>query len=111
MHSNTLINKVSDNIRILSASMVESAKSGHPGGAMGGADFINVLFSEFLEYDPEDPTWASRDRFFLDPGHMSPMLYSVLCLSGKFSLDDLPSFRQWGSPTPGHPEKDLSRRI
>ncbi len=111
MHSNTLINKVSDNIRILSASMVESAKSGHPGGAMGGADFINVLFSEFLEYDPEDPTWASRDRFFLDPGHMSPMLYSVLCLSGKFSLDDLQSFRQWGSPTPGHPEKDLSRGI
>jgi transketolase len=78
---------------------------------MGGADFINVLFSEFLEYDPQDPTWASRDRFFLDPGHMSPMLYSVLCLSGKFSLEELKGFRQWGSPTPGHPEIDLQRGI
>lgn len=105
------MNKAADNIRILSASMVERAKSGHPGGAMGGADFINVLFSEFLEYDSQDPTWESRDRFFLDPGHMSPMLYSVLCLSGKFSLDELKEFRQWGSPTPGHPEIDLSRGV
>ena len=105
------MNRAADNIRILSASMVEQAKSGHPGGAMGGADFINVLFSEFLEYDPQDPTWASRDRFFLDPGHMSPMLYSVLCLSGKFSLEELKGFRQWGSPTPGHPEIDLQRGI
>jgi len=105
------MNKAADNIRILSASMVEQAKSGHPGGAMGGADYINVLFSEFMEYDPEDPTWESRDRFFLDPGHMSPMLYSVLCLSGKFSLDELKDFRQWGSPTPGHPEIDLKRGI
>ncbi|WP_352421463.1 transketolase [Proteiniphilum sp.] len=111
MNNNTLMNKAADNIRILSASMVERAKSGHPGGAMGGADFINVLFSEFLEYDPQDPTWESRDRFFLDPGHMSPMLYSVLCLSGKFSLDELKEFRQWGSPTPGHPEIDLSRGV
>jgi len=111
MNDNAIMNKVADNIRILSASMVEQAKSGHPGGAMGGADFINVLFSEFLEYDPEDPTWDARDRFFLDPGHMSPMLYSVLCLSGKFSLDELKGFRQWGSPTPGHPEKDVARGI
>ncbi len=111
MNEKVIMNKAADNIRIFSASMVERAKSGHPGGAMGGADFINVLFSEFLEYDPEDPTWASRDRFFLDPGHMSAMLYSVLCLSGKFSLDELKKFRQWGSPTPGHPEKDLSRGI
>lgn len=111
MNEKAIMNKAADNIRILSASMVEEAKSGHPGGAMGGADFINVLFSEFLEYDPEDPTWESRDRFFLDPGHMSPMLYSVLCLSGKFSLDELKKFRQWGSPTPGHPEIDLSRGI
>lgn len=105
------MNKAADNIRILSASMVEQAKSGHPGGAMGGADFINVLFSEFLEYDPQDPTWELRDRFFLDPGHMSPMLYSVLCLNGKFSLDELKEFRQWGSPTPGHPEIDVIRGI
>lgn len=111
MNNNTLLNKAADNIRILSASMVEQAKSGHPGGAMGGADFINVLFSEFLEYDPEDPTWELRDRFFLDPGHMSPMLYSVLCLSGKYSLDELKEFRQWGSPTPGHPEIDLQRGV
>ncbi len=111
MNEKAIMNKAADNIRILSASMVEKAKSGHPGGAMGGADFINVLFSEFLEYDPEDPTWESRDRFFLDPGHMSPMLYSVLCLSGKFSLDELKEFRQWGSPTPGHPEIDLNRGI
>ncbi|WP_026327378.1 transketolase family protein [Proteiniphilum acetatigenes] len=111
MNDNTLMNKAADNIRILSASMVERAKSGHPGGPMGGADFINVLFSEFLEYDPEDPTWESRDRFFLDPGHMSPMLYSVLCLSGKFSLDELKEFRQWGSPTPGHPEIDVMRGV
>ena len=111
MNDNTLMNRAADNIRILSASMVEQAKSGHPGGAMGGADYINVLFSEFLEYDPEDPTWESRDRFFLDPGHMSPMLYSVLCLCGKFSLDELKGFRQWGSPTPGHPEIDLQRGI
>ena len=111
MNDNALMNRAADNIRILSASMVEQANSGHPGGAMGGADFINVLFSEFLEYDPENPTWESRDRFFLDPGHMSAMLYSVLCLSGKFSLEELKKFRQWGSPTPGHPEKDVERGI
>ena len=111
MNENAIMNKAADNIRILSASMVEQAKSGHPGGAMGGADFINVLFSEFLEYDPEHPGWEMRDRFFLDPGHMSPMLYSVLCLSGKFSFDELKNFRQWGSPTPGHPEKDVTRGI
>lgn len=78
---------------------------------MGGADFVNVLFSEFLVYDPENPKWEGRDRFFLDPGHMSPMLYSVLALSGKFTLDELQQFRQWGSPTPGHPEVDIERGI
>ncbi len=106
-----LTDKASDNIRILSASMVEKAKSGHPGGAMGGADFINILFSEFLRFDPGDMEWFLRDRFFLDPGHMSPMLYSVLCLTGHYSLDDLKNFRQWGSPTPGHPERDVARGI
>ena len=78
---------------------------------MGGADFINVLFSEFLIYDPENPMWEGRDRFFLDPGHMSPMLYSTLALAGKFTLDELKQFRQWGSPTPGHPERDIMRGI
>lgn len=103
--------KAADNIRILAASMVEKANSGHPGGAMGGADFINVLFSEFLIYDPENPMWEGRDRFFLDPGHMSPMLYATLALAGKFTLDELKQFRQWGSPTPGHPERDIMRGI
>lgn len=111
MNEKSLMTKAADNIRILAASMVEKANSGHPGGAMGGADFINVLFSEFLVYDPEDPQWSGRDRFYLDPGHMSPMLYSALALQGKFTLDELKEFRQWGSPTPGHPERDLERGI
>ena len=106
------INKLAaDNIRILSMSMVEKARSGHPGGAMGGADFIHILFSEFLNFDPGDPGWINRDRFFLDPGHMSPMLYSVLTLTGHFNPDELKSFRQWGSPTPGHPELDIMRGV
>ena len=111
MNDKKLMNLAADNIRILAASMVEKANSGHPGGAMGGADFVNVLFSEFLVYDPENPAWEGRDRFFLDPGHMSPMLYSTLALAGKFTLDELKEFRQWGSPTPGHPERDIMRGI
>ena len=105
------MNRVADNIRILAASMVEKAKSGHPGGAMGGADFINVLFSEFLVYDPDNAEWSGRDRFYLDPGHMSPMLYSALALQGRFTIDELKAFRQWDSPTPGHPERDVKRGI
>ncbi|MBE0654177.1 MAG: transketolase, partial [Bacteroidales bacterium] len=97
--------------RILSAAMVEKAKSGHPGGAMGGADFINILYSEYLNFDPDDMAWPNRDRFFLDPGHMSPMLYSILSLIGKYSLEDLKNFRQWGSVTPGHPELDAKRGV
>ncbi|NDV66195.1 transketolase [Bacteroides sp. 224] len=111
MNDIKLMNRAADNIRILAASMVEKAKSGHPGGAMGGADFINVLFSEFLIYDPQNPRWEGRDRFFLDPGHMSPMLYSALALTGKYTLDELSQFRQWGSPTPGHPEVDIMRGV
>mgnify|MGYP006289339139 CR=1 FL=1 len=106
-----IVNKAADNIRILSAAMVEKAKSGHPGGAMGGADFVNVLYSEFLTFDPDDMAWPFRDRFFLDPGHMSPMLYSILALIGKYNMDELSMFRQWGSPTPGHPELDKQRGI
>lgn len=105
------LNRAADNIRILTAAMVEKAKSGHPGGAMGGADFINILYSQFLTFDPSDPKWINRDRFFLDPGHMSPMLYSVLLLSGKFAMDDIKSFRQWGSKTPGHPEVNVELGI
>jgi transketolase len=107
----TVTDKASDNIRILAAAMVEKAKSGHPGGAMGGADFVNVLYSEFLNFDPTDKKWINRDRFFLDPGHMSPMLYSILALTGSYSMDDLKNFRQWGSPTPGHPEVDFERGV
>jgi len=109
--SNEVIKKASDNIRILSAAMVEKAKSGHPGGAMGGADFVNVLFSEFLNFDPSDGRWINRDRFFLDPGHMSPMLYSILSFYGHYTMEELSNFRQWGSPTPGHPEVDFSRGV
>jgi len=109
--SNSVTNKAADNIRILSAAMVEKANSGHPGGAMGGADFVNILFTEFLKYDPSEMTWPFRDRFFLDPGHMSPMLYSVLALAGNYSIDDLKGFRQWGSTTPGHPEVDPERGV
>ncbi len=111
MNSTQILNRAADNIRILAASAVEKAKSGHPGGAMGGADFINVLYSEFMVYDPKNPTWEGRDRMFLDPGHMSPMLYSVLACAGKFTMDELAQFRQWGSPTPGHPEVDVMRGI
>ncbi|MBQ8501332.1 MAG: transketolase [Bacteroides sp.] len=111
MNDKKLMNLAADNIRILAASMVEKAKSGHPGGAMGGADFINVLYSEYIQYDPENPTWEGRDRFFLDPGHMSPMLYAQLALTGKFTIEELKQFRQWGSPTPGHPEVNFERGI
>jgi transketolase len=105
------MNSAADNIRVLIAAMVEKSKSGHPGGAMGAADFINVLYSSFLVYDPEDPAWFARDRFFLDPGHMSPMLYSVLTLAGRYAVTDLQNLRQWGSVTPGHPERDVMRGV
>lgn len=111
MNEINLMNRAADNIRILAVSAVEKAKSGHPGGAMGGADFINVLYSEYLKYDPKNPTWAGRDRFFLDPGHMAPMLYAELCLTGKFTLEELQQLRQWESPTTGHPELDIARGI
>ena len=111
MFANYKLNKAADNIRILAAAMVEKAKSGHPGGAMGGADFINLLYTEFMHFDPENPAYPFRDRFFLDPGHMSPMLYSVLMLSGFYTMDDLKNFRQWGSITPGHPEVDVMHGV
>ena len=111
MPDSKIVNRCADNIRILSAAMVEKAKSGHPGGAMGGADFIHILFTEFLDHDPSDMGWPLRDRFFLDPGHMSPMLYSVLHLMGHYTTDDISQFRQWGSSTPGHPELDVNRGV
>ena len=111
MNDIKVMNHAADNIRILAAAMVEKAKSGHPGGAMGGADFINVLYSEYLQYDPENPKWEGRDRLFLDPGHMSPMMYGVLSMTGHFTLEEVQQFRQWGSPTPGHPELNVMRGI
>ena len=111
MFNEKQMNLAANNIRILAASMVEKANSGHPGGAMGGADFINTLYSNYLVTDPDDPTWFARDRFFLDPGHMSPMLYSVLFLTGKYTLDDIQSFRTWGSIPPGHPELDVKHGV
>jgi len=106
-----ILKSAADNLRVLIASMVEKAKSGHPGGAMGAAEFITTLFAKHIVYDPEDPQWIARDRFFLDPGHMSPMLYGVLAMTGKYSMDELKQFRQWGSVTPGHPELDPSRGV
>ncbi len=111
MSNKRIEDRVADNIRLLAISMVEKAKSGHPGGAMGGADFINILYSEYLNYDPNDLAWVNRDRFYLDPGHMSPMLYAQLVLIDAFSLDDIKEFRQWKSLTPGHPEVNFARGI
>ena len=111
MATDSKLKMAANNIRILAASMVEKAKSGHPGGAMGGADFVNVLYTEFLRYDPDNASYPFRDRFFLDPGHMSPMLYSVLALAGYYTVEDLQQFRQWGSCTPGHPEVDVMRGV
>ena len=109
--TNSKLARVADNIRILSAAIVEKAKSGHPGGAMGGADFITVLFAEFLRYDPDNMAYPHRDRFFLDPGHMSPMLYATLSLAGHYTTGDLQSLRQWGSVTPGHHAVDVLRGV
>lgn len=111
MIDDILMTRAANNIRILAAAMVENAKSGHPGGAMGGADFANVLYSSFLVHDPDDPRWFSRDRFFLDPGHMSPMLYATLLMTGKYTIDDIKAFRSWGSITPGHPELDVDHGV
>lgn len=107
----SIILKAADNVRILSAAMVEKAKSGHPGGAMGAATAITLLFAEFLRFDPKNPHWEARDRFLMDPGHMSPLLYAELVLTGRLSLEDLKNFRQFGSITSGHPELSVEHGI
>ena len=107
----TISTLAADNLRVLAASMVEKAKSGHPGGPMGGADFVQILYSEFLNYDPDDMEWKMRDRFYLDPGHMSSMLYGIQAMLGNYTMEEIANFRQWGSPTPGHPEVDFARGI
>ncbi|SMC75065.1 transketolase family protein [Cellulophaga tyrosinoxydans] len=100
-----------DNIRALAISMVEKANSGHPGGPMGGADYMHILYSEFFKYDPTDMAWPYRDRFFMDAGHLSPLMYAQYYLLGNYSKSDVQNFRQWGSVTPGHPEVDVKRGI
>ena len=92
-------------IRFLAIDMVEQADSGHPGAPMGQAAMAYVLWARHQRHSPVDPTWLNRDRFVLSCGHASALLYSILHLSGyKLSIDDLKSFRQLGSKTPGHPE-------
>lgn len=108
---NKILKRIADNIRVLSVAMPEKAKSGHPGGPMGGADFMALLYTEFLGYDPDDLGWRHRDRFFQDAGHLSAMMYSTLSLLGAYSMEDCAAFRQWGSVTPGHPEHDPKRGI
>ncbi len=96
-----------DTVRTLSIDAVQRANSGHPGAPMGMADLAVVLWSKFLRVDPKDPTWANRDRFVLSAGHASMLLYSMLHLSGfPITIEDIRNFRQWGSPTAGHPEMD-----
>ena len=104
-------NLAADNIRALAISMVEKANSGHPGGAMGGADFLHILYTEYLNFDPTQMDWPFRDRFFMDAGHLSALMYSQYYLLGNYKKEDLQSFRQWGSVTPGHPEVDVLRGI
>lgn len=103
--------QAADNIRALAVAMVEKANSGHPGGPMGGADFMHILYSEFFNYDPSDMSWAFRDRFFMDAGHLSTLMYAQYYLLGNYKKEDIANFRQWGSITPGHPEVDVARGI
>jgi len=92
-------------IRTLAMDAVQKAGSGHPGAPMGLAPVAWVLFSRVLRHNPGNPAWPDRDRFVLSCGHASMLLYATLHLTGyDLSLDDLKSFRQWGSRTPGHPE-------
>ena len=109
--NNKIDQQSADNIRALAVAMVEKAKSGHPGGPMGGADFMHILYSEFFNYDPSDMSWPFRDRFYMDAGHLSTLMYAQYYLLGNYEKEDVASFRQWGSKTPGHPEVDVSRGI
>ena len=94
-----------DTIRLLAADGIQKANSGHPGMPMGMADCATVLWTKIMKYNPDDPQWINRDRFILSAGHGSMLIYSMLHLSGyDVTIDDLKSFRQWDSRTPGHPE-------
>ena len=100
-------------IRMLSVDAVEKAKSGHPGAPMGLAPVAYVLWTRFLKHNPQNPSWPDRDRFVLSAGHGSMLLYSMLHLTGyrDISLEHVQQFRQWGSRTPGHPERELAAGI
>ncbi|MCL5986732.1 MAG: transketolase [Actinobacteria bacterium] len=96
-------------IKLLAAEAVQKANSGHPGMPMGAATMAYVLWTKFLKHNPKNPSWLNRDRFILSAGHGSMLLYSMLHLTGyDVSLDEIKSFRQWGSITPGHPEYGLT---
>ena len=96
-------------LRFLSVDAVEKAKSGHPGAPMGASPMAYVLWDRFLKHNPKNPGWADRDRFILSAGHASALLYGLLYLTGyDLPLEELKSFRQWGSKTPGHPEYGLT---
>ena len=86
---------------------VRKANSGHPGGAMSSADFIYLLFKDYLKFDPKDPYWFDRDRFILSGGHMSMLQYSILHLVGWMKISEIKKIRQLGSHTPGHPEVEI----
>ena len=103
--------QAADNIRALAVAMVEKANSGHPGGPMGGADFMHILYSEFFNFDPSDMAWSFRDRFFMDAGHLSTLMYGQYYLLGNYEKSDIENFRKWGSITPGHPEVDVARGV
>ncbi|HEX6912404.1 MAG TPA: transketolase [Longimicrobium sp.] len=101
-----------DTIRTLSMDAVQAANSGHPGTPMALAPLAYVIWTRHLKHNPADPGWADRDRFILSAGHASMLLYSLLYLSGYgLTLDDIRNFRQWDSPTPGHPEYGLTRGV
>jgi len=105
MFDSKLAKKTADTIRVLTAEAIQKAKSGHPGMPMGCADYATVLWSKYLRHNPENPSWIGRDRFILSAGHGSMLIYSLLHLFGYgLDMEELKSFRQWGSLTPGHPE-------
>ncbi|MBN2394968.1 MAG: transketolase, partial [Candidatus Atribacteria bacterium] len=104
-----MIKEIAKIIRGLSVDAIEKANSGHPGLPLGCAEIGAVLFGEILNYDPSEPDWPNRDRFILSAGHGSMLLYALLYLSGyEITLDDIQSFRQLGSKTPGHPELGIT---
>lgn len=95
-----------DTLRFLAVDMVQKADSGHPGLPLGAAPMAYVLWQRFLKFNPRNPDWPDRDRFVLSAGHGSALLYALLHMTGyDLSLDDIKQFRQWGSRTPGHPER------